>query len=143
MRERPPSELEKAVADRLTQAGYRVETQYRVGSYRIDLVVSDESGEVAVECDGDTYHDPARIPEDMARQAVLERAGWRFIRIRGTRFWRDPDVTMDWVMGELANLGVEASGLTGAEPTLEDIAREFRQRVVGRAKEILREERWG
>jgi very-short-patch-repair endonuclease len=143
VRQREASELEKSVADRLIAAGYQVQPQYRAGSYRIDLVVSDEGGEVAIECDGDRFCDLDQIPSDMVRQAVLERAGWRFIRIRGTRFWQDPDVTMDWVMGELAKLGVEASGLTGAEPTPEQVANAFRERVVTRAKEILREVRWG
>ena len=47
----------------------------------------------------------------MARQAVLERTGWRFVRIRGTRFYRAPDETMEWVQSELSKLGIEPSGI--------------------------------
>ena len=43
-----------------------------VGKYRIDFVVGDGAKQVAVECDGDRYHGYEQIPEDMARQAVLE-----------------------------------------------------------------------
>jgi hypothetical protein len=129
----------------------------------MDLVVGDEAGEVAVECDGDRFHDLDRIPGDMVRQAVLERAGWRFVRVRGTRFWRDPVGTTEWAMAELARLGVKPSGRAAHEnaahqsapheSALHEIAShepapgsqpiDLSQRVVRRAHEIMKEMRWG
>jgi very-short-patch-repair endonuclease len=43
---------------------------------------------VAIECDGEKYHALDKLAEEMARQAVLERLGWRFIRIRGSQYDR-------------------------------------------------------
>ncbi|HJY85152.1 MAG TPA: DUF559 domain-containing protein, partial [Candidatus Binatia bacterium] len=83
---RVESEFEKEVLHRLIQAGYRVDPQWQVGSYRIDLVVMDSKGRrLAIECDGDRFHPTEKLPEDMARQAVLERLGWTFARIRGSQ----------------------------------------------------------
>jgi very-short-patch-repair endonuclease len=137
---RAESTFEKSVLKRLIAARYRATPQVWVGQYRIDIVVADDSGQVALECDGDRYHGVDEIPEDMARQSVLERAGWRFIRVRGTRFYRDPDAAMKWVFAELKRLGVR--------PGVEDDAHdgngfaEFHDAVMHRAWEIMREQEW-
>jgi very-short-patch-repair endonuclease len=137
---RAESPFEVAVIQRLIAAGYRVEPQVRIGSYRIDMVVSDGTRQVALECDGDRFHGAEQIPADMARQAVLERTGWRFVRVRGTRFYRDPDGTMAWVLGELHRLGVQPAGEGVQAPP--DTTAPLREAVVRRAWEIMRERGW-
>jgi hypothetical protein len=65
------------------------------------------------------------------------------VRIRGTRFYRDPDGTMDWVVGELARLGVEPVGPEPTEePTPEAAAQELKERLIRRAWEIMNERGW-
>jgi REase_MTES_1575 len=61
---------------RLNVAASRAQdrTQYRVGRYRIDLVVEGERGRLAIELDGDAYHGPERWEADRQRQAILERS---------------------------------------------------------------------
>ncbi|MGH7391733.1 MAG: AAA domain-containing protein, partial [Candidatus Rokuibacteriota bacterium] len=139
---RAESPFEAAVIERLINAGYGVEPQVWVGRYRIDMVVSHGQAQVALECDGDRFHGVDEIPLDMARQAVLERAGWRFIRIRGTRFHRDPDRTMAWVFEELDRLGVTPSGAIPSQHEVDEAAKGFREKVVKRAWEIMRELDW-
>jgi very-short-patch-repair endonuclease len=135
------SPFEKAVIERLIGAGYRVKAQVWVGRYRIDMVVSDGNHQAAVECDGDRYHGFEQVPQDMARQAVLERAGWRFIRIRGTRFYRDPASAMEWVWEELRRLEVEPVGPLFRES--EDGAGvALRDEVLRRAWDIMRGQGW-
>ena len=59
-----------------------------VGSlgYSIDLVVEGANGRLlAIECDGDLYHGPDRWADDMRRQRILERVGWIFWRVFGSR----------------------------------------------------------
>jgi very-short-patch-repair endonuclease len=109
--ERTESPFEREVLEYLVHRGYRVRAQWPVGSYRIDLVVEGETigGEirrVAIECDGDRYHPIEKIPEDLERQAVLERLGWRFIRIRGSEFYCDRISTMQRVERELEQMGI-------------------------------------
>lgn len=136
---RAESEFERRVIEHLIREGYRVTPQWWVGYYRIDLVVEGPDGaKVAIECDGDRYHPREKLVEDLARQAVLERLGWRFIRIRGSEFFRDPESTMQRVYTRLASLGIEPAGQTVTEPpTSTDLI----ERVRRRAAEIRRE--WG
>ncbi|MGH7501989.1 MAG: AAA domain-containing protein [Longimicrobiales bacterium] len=139
---RAESPFEAAVSRHLILAGYPVEPQVWVGNHRIDIVVGRGTNRVAIECDGDRYHGFEQIPADMARQAVLERVGWRFVRIRGTRFFRDPDDTMARAFEQLARLEVNpAADLTG-EPAPDAEAAAFRKRVLRRAWEIMRERDW-
>jgi very-short-patch-repair endonuclease len=139
---RAESPFEMAVIERLVNAGYRVEPQVWVGQYRLDMVVSDGKEQVALECDGDRFHGVDEVPLDMARQAVLERAGWRFIRIRGTRFYRDPERTMEWVFETLERLGIARSGAAATAVDVDEQAKMFREKVVKRAWEIMREQDW-
>jgi len=74
--------------------GYRVIPQERVAEYRIDLVIEGTASKLAVECDGDEFHGTERYQEDRVRQRKLERCGWHFWRVRGSEYYRDPEVAM-------------------------------------------------
>jgi RNA polymerase-binding transcription factor DksA/very-short-patch-repair endonuclease/DNA polymerase III delta prime subunit len=143
--ERAESPFEREVLEWLVHKGYRVRAQWPVGAYRIDLVVEGETGRVAIECDGDRYHySEEQIRRDLERQAVLERLGWRLIRIRGSEFYRDREDTMRRVERELERLGVRAGdrfaaadegGNTRRHQLVEEIirqAKESRAEVLSR-----------
>jgi hypothetical protein len=106
------------------------------------MIVSDGRNRVAVECDGDRFHTIDQIPSDMARQAILERAGWRFLRVRGTRFFRDTEGTMKWIIEELHRFGVDPQMSLDVVPSLDESADEFRASVVRRAWETMKEQGW-
>ncbi|MDE2237610.1 MAG: DUF559 domain-containing protein, partial [Elusimicrobia bacterium] len=135
--QRAESEFERLVIRHLVAAGYQITPQWKVGHYRIDLMVSGQDGKkLAVECDGDRFHPAEKLAEDMQRQAVLERLGWRFIRIRGSQFFRDQERTMKPVFERLKNLGVEPQG-HGTEPPVEQAANdELRSVLIRRAAEL-------
>jgi very-short-patch-repair endonuclease len=101
------SEFERLVTRALRERGYRVRAQYAVGFYRIDLVVEGNGKRLAVECDGDRWHSgPEKIADDLARQAVLERIGWRFHRIRGSEYFRDPTRAIQRLVARLDELEI-------------------------------------
>lgn len=113
------SEFERKVYQRITDKGFHVRSQVQVGDptnhrYRIDLVVEGMQGRLAVECDGDKWHGPDRYESDMARQRDLERAGWKFARIRGGDFYRDPERAMEPIWKELHRLGILPGGIDAA-----------------------------
>lgn len=91
---------------RIADRGFRVLPQYRAGRHSIDLVVEGKT-RLAIECDGDHWHGPEKFDEDMARQRQLERANWRFWRVRGSAFYRDPDAAMLPLWARLSELGIE------------------------------------
>ena len=100
------SPFEQQVYERLVRRGYRVRPQWPVGRYWIDLVVEGAERRAAVECDGDRDHPIEKLSEDMEQQAILERLGWRFIRIRGSVFFRNPDAAIDKLVAKLDELGI-------------------------------------
>ena len=98
--------------------GYRVQPQVKVGPYAIDLVVEGhDDRRLAIELDGDAYHGPERWSEDLARQRVMERVGWRFWRCWGSSFLLDPDACMDDLLFALRSVGIEPIGRSEA-PTV-------------------------
>jgi very-short-patch-repair endonuclease len=135
---RAQSPFEREVMKRLLAAGYRVQPQWRVGAFRIDLVVEGDRRRVAIECDGDRYHPLEKIPEDMERQSVLERMGWIFTRIRCTEFLRNPDRAMKQVLERLESLEIfpvsaRKDSTRALQPT-----NDLTERIIGRAEELRR-----
>jgi very-short-patch-repair endonuclease len=105
------SDFERDVLRRLVQRGYSVTPQVGSAGYRIDLVVEGTKGRrLAVECDGDKYHGPERWNEDIRRQRILERVGWRFWRCWASSFTIDPDGCMADLFGILSKAGIEPVG---------------------------------
>ena len=110
------SPFEREVLKRLTDAGFKVKTQWQVGYFRIDMVVEGGGKRLAVECDGDRYHPMEKLAEDMDRQAILERLGWQFVRIRGSTFYRDAELSMRPVFTRLAELEISPDAYTDIPP---------------------------
>lgn len=102
------SPFEVSIAKALVKNGYHIVQQWPVGSYRIDMVAVYRDKKIAIECDGELYHSGSeKIREDMERQAVLERLGWRFIRIRGSEYYGNPNETIHRIVRELTEYEIE------------------------------------
>lgn len=131
------SPFEKAVAKSLITAGFHIVQQWEVGPYRIDIVVITGNKKIAVECDGEQFHSgDDKIIADMERQTILERIGWRFIRIRGSEYYRNPDAAMRRVFNDLRDNEIYPEHVEEiSEPQDEP---ELLKRVKIRAEEILR-----
>lgn len=130
------SEVENQVIKRLMQAGYRVTSQWKVGAFRIDIVVEGSGKRLAVECDGDKYHTPETLEDDLKRQAILERLGWTFTRIRGSNFFRDPDKAMEAVFKKLEEMEIALELLENKNMSDRLTEEELLNRVKARAEEI-------
>jgi very-short-patch-repair endonuclease len=143
---RSQSSFEREVMKLLEASGYQVAPQWKVGSFRIDLVVEGNGKRLAIECDGDRYHPLERLQEDMDRQSILERMGWIFTRIRGTEFFRNPELTMKPVIEKLQSLEISPvnakprSTRKSAPPpavTPQSPSQGLIERVIARAEELL------
>ena len=133
---RTESPFDQDVYERLVRHGYRVRPQWQVGRYRIDLVVEGQEGRVAVECDGDRYHPIEKLPEDMERQAILERLGWRFIRIRGSAFFRDRESAMAKVFAKLDEQRVFPTSRNVQIEVIDEAQKDPVEAVIRRAAEL-------
>lgn len=139
------SPFEAAVAGCLVAEGYHVVQQWEVGAYWLDMVVVCGERKIAIECDGDRYHyGDDKIREDMERQTILERLGWRFIRIRGSEYYRAPEQTMERVIRELSKQGITPERISAEHEDSGQVNAgrntELLQRVKQRAQEFLSEE---
>lgn len=109
------SPFEREVYDVLTERGYWVTPQVKVGEFRIDMVVEGhDDRRLAVECDGDRFHGPDRWNADMRRQRVLERAGWIFWRCFASHFVRRRDALVSDLIHTLNEHGIDPIGTEGA-----------------------------
>ncbi|MFN9503525.1 MAG: AAA domain-containing protein [Rubrivivax sp.] len=119
LRERCESGFELEMFDELVKRGFRVEPQLPCGGYRIDFVVEGNEGRrLAVECDGDRFHGPGQWQDDMARQRVLERAGWTFWRCFASSFVRRRQEVLEDLMRTLERLGIEPLGAESVDSTV-------------------------
>lgn len=135
--EKADSPFEIAVARALVDRGYHLAQQWQVGAYRLDIVAIYGKQMVAIECDGERYHSgETKIREDMERQTILERLGWRFIRIRGSEYFRDPEQAINRVINKLNDYGIMPEANTLSHNNLEP-ASELLNRVKAEAANIL------
>ena len=126
------SEFEKRVMKYLIDRGYNVTPQWEVGAFRIDMVISNNDNRVALECDGERWHGEDKLEEDMNRQSILERLGWRFIRIRGSEFFSDENKTMENVIEKLNELEIYPEE---NDKNLDD-DNVIKNKIISRAQEI-------
>ena len=87
--------FEESVKEFLNSEGYDVNTQVGCSQYRIDLGLIDPRAPgrylLGIECDGAQYHSSRTARErDRLRQQVLERMGWKIIRVWSTDWLKNP-----------------------------------------------------
>ena len=128
--------FEEEVAKALVSKGFHIVQQWEVGAYRIDMVAVYKNRKIAIECDGERYHSGEdKILEDMQRQTILERLGWKFIRIRGSEYFADTENTINRVADLLFTYGIKYEDNFTATPANRDT--DLLQRVKQRAAAIL------
>ena len=101
---RVDSQFEADVAEALRARGVTVRHQYPACGFSIDLMCELAGERVAVECDGELYHEDEHgnlRTEDIERQAALERAGWYVLRIPYRKWRRDPAGQVERVLEAL------------------------------------------
>jgi hypothetical protein len=102
------------------------------------MVVEGNGKKLAIECEGDRYISTERLQEKLDRQAVLERLGWVFVRVRGSEFFSDQTKAMSSIFQRLADLQIPPEGAgaveLGSDQGLSD-------RLIERAAELRQS--WG
>ncbi|KAA8822006.1 AAA domain-containing protein [Bifidobacterium vespertilionis] len=128
------TDFERDVIENLTAHGYRDElrAQYRVGRYAIDCVVDLGQGQrLAIECDGDESKTAEQFSMDIAKQRVLERLGWHFVRLAALDYYLDPESAMAPVYSHLTELTRMRDALA-ADASEPDVSRQDKGDEGGR-----------
>jgi very-short-patch-repair endonuclease len=105
--------LEVDVYLEIRRRGYRVLAQRLFAGYKIDMVVNGAHGRLGIECDGEEWAGQDHYDADMGRQRQLERCGWRFWRIRGGTFYRNPEAAMQPLWELLEKQGIRSRTSNG------------------------------
>ena len=114
------SPFERDMLRELIARGYRtIRPQFAAGRYRIDFVIEGPDSRLALECDGDRFHGPDEWESDRARQEVLERVGWRFVRVRGTAFYRHRTEALAPLWEALDEMGIPPGDWREPAPALD------------------------
>ncbi len=100
--------LEQRVFREIRGRGYHVVPQYKVGTRSLDLVVVGADGQrLAVECDGDYWHESIEQNDaDARRDRELGRMGWRVLRVRESEFELDRERALTPVWEALHKRGI-------------------------------------
>ena len=137
MEKNSESVFEEKIAKYLISEGYHIEQQWEAGLYKIDMVALFQDKKVAIECDGEKWHSTEeQIREDMERQNVLERCGWEFIRIRGSRYFKNPESTMKTLIEELNRKGIYPESMEDKRYLTKE--KELLNKIKNRALKIMK-----
>jgi very-short-patch-repair endonuclease len=98
------AQFEADVAAALQRHGLHVQHRYPACGFQIGLVIEDQALDVrvGVECDGAA--DAGASEEEIERQDILERAGWRIVRIPYRGWLRDAEAEVARVVAALRDL---------------------------------------
>jgi superfamily I DNA and/or RNA helicase len=101
------SDFERNVYERMKERGYKLFPQYPARGYKIDLALFRDNLRIGIECDGWQYHydkyGNLNI-DDIERQEVLERDGWKILRIPSTKYWKNPDACINELIEEIERI---------------------------------------
>jgi len=100
------SDFEQDIYERMKAKGYNLYPQYPACGYRIDLALFRDNLRIGIECDGWQHYDKygnLNI-DDIERQEVLERAGWKILRIPSTKYWKNPDACIDELIKKIEKI---------------------------------------
>lgn len=89
----------------------RLQQQYKIGGFRIDLIVKSKVTGIpiiAIECDGAKYHSSNEAYAwDMFRQSRLEEQGFTFYRIWSTNWWYSVEKELKKVIAFISQVDKE------------------------------------
>jgi very-short-patch-repair endonuclease len=138
------SDLQAELCQTLEAEGYRVTHRYLVGSHAIDVVVQGPgNARVGILCDGGRALPDHDIHGVLEHQMILERLGWKLIRIRASEYFRDPKKELERLRRRLGARGIKPttaergkSRSTAKARADEQPGPSLRDRVIQRAESI-------
>jgi len=84
------SSFEEDLYEELNKEGMQVVKQFKINKYTIDFVIGEEQ-KLAIKCIGKNNYKPYSYEEELISEHTLERAGWKFLKIRSSEFYLNKD----------------------------------------------------
>lgn len=132
-----PTSLELTVTRSLQEAGYEICQHMPVGSLIVPVVAVSGNSRVIIACDGEHWVDSIKEAAALRySQAVLERLGWNFVRVRGSQWYLHPEESLDKLKAELKSLGIVPGGQAEASRQAAE-TQELTTYIRQRAEQIM------
>ncbi|MEG0774557.1 AAA domain-containing protein [Clostridium sp.] len=87
------SSFEEDLQEEFTKQGIALTPHFKIGKYTIDFIVNGEK-KLALKCIGKNNHLPYSYEEEYAAQHTLERAGWKFLKVRSSEFYLNKEAVI-------------------------------------------------
>ena len=121
------SPLEEEIANALRGKGWEVRSRIGVSGFSIDLAIVDPKRRsrylVGIECDGATYRSsPTARDRDRLRQSVLEKLGWRLIRVWSTDWFKNRERALARLLTAIDEIKSGAPPAPRAAPPIRRLA---------------------
>src|SRR5262249_47862049 len=140
------SDLQADLCRILDADGYRVIPRYIVGAHPIDIVVQGAgAARVGILCDGGRTIHADDLGSLLEHQMILERLGWKLIRIRSSEYFRDPKKELERLRRRLGARGIKPAERAAPSPkpkgkgkpkSAEPSPASLHERVIQRAESI-------
>ncbi len=86
--------------------GYNVKPNVSLGRYNIDLVIEGDNKILGIYCVGEHFKGIEYFEKEKMKQGQLERAGWHFVTLRASHFYRDKENELEKLWTTLEDLGL-------------------------------------
>ena len=103
--------LAKKIYDQLLASGFIVIAKYIVGYFEIDLVVELKNVRIALQIDGDEVFIQEKFTNELEKQFILQRLGWKFLIIQASNFNYDFNKAFNDLVFKLNELDTNYSRL--------------------------------
>jgi very-short-patch-repair endonuclease/DNA polymerase III delta prime subunit len=135
------SPFEMELMNDLISEGYLVKPKWKVGTFTLDMVVEYGNRRMALACDGKKLGED-QLKEDIKRQEILERLGWKFLRVRASSYYQNPRECILELINQFEENGLK-KGYVAQTDTC--ITKNPREDVISqvRARAIQFREVWG
>ena len=135
--DKQPTSLELTVTRSLQEKGYEICQNMPVGSLTVPVAVQSGDKRVIIACDGEHWVDSIKEAASLRySQAVLERLGWTFLRVRGSQWYLDPEKSLQTLEKQLQALGI-VPGKQAAGAVQTDAGEELTVYIRQRAEQLV------
>lgn len=96
------TEFEKSIYNELKLKNISIIPHFKIGKYDVDFVVNDQNGKkIGIECDGDIPYTREEFENEITKQDVLTRCGWKFIRVRASMYYSNKEDTLNQIIKKI------------------------------------------
>lgn len=96
------TEFEKSIYNELKLKNISIIPHFKIGKYDVDFVVNDQNGKkIGIEFDGDIPYTREEFENEITKQDVLTRCGWKFIRVRASMYYSNKEDTLNQIIKKI------------------------------------------